>query len=755
MRRLMWICIGYSSALLAAHYILPEETLLWFALGCAVFALAALLIRGKSLIPFVFLISAAFGFVWTWGHSTLFISPAEKLIGRTLEIDARVTDYPVINEDYSSVELKLREDWTGNTRLIVYDYNGAFGELRPGDTLRLELRFISARVRSNMESDYYLSSGIYLRAYLEGEYRVTGRWANSWLHAPQYLAHTLKEHILRLFPEDTAPLMKALLTGDKSEFYDDDALYCAMKTAGLSHIIAVSGMHVSFILGLLRIFTGRRRASAFLGIPLIWFFAAMSGLSPSVIRASLMMTLLLSAPLLRRENDAPTSLSAALLLLTLINPQAIGSISLQLSFAAMAGIILVTPHIYSSMGRLFKDVKGLFAAILRYLSALISASVGAIVFTTPIAALHFGYVPIYSLLSNLLCLWAMSTAFSAGYITCIVGALYFPVGSALAWVIAWLPRYTIVVVKLIASLPFAQLSTHNFYVALWLIFAYAVLILPLLFRKGKAYRPLVPICCCLCGFLLLTVLVQQRGYDGLEISAVDVGQGQCIIAAEGDCTVMVDCGGKSGTINAGDTAADYLFSTGRDSIDLLILTHLHADHANGVVRLINRVDVSCLALPEDCENTEFRDSILDLCYDKGIEVHVISRDTMIRLGAMELEVYAPIGSEDINERGLIIRGRSGDFDFLVTGDAGDGTEKLLLSFCDLSDTELLVAGHHGSGYSCCSQLLDAAEPEYVLISVGVNSYGHPSEELLLRLFQRDIEFYRTDLNGTITVRAGK
>ncbi len=610
-------------------------------------------------------------------------------------------------------------------------------------------------MRYNVEDDYYLSSGVFLRAYLDGEYSVIGRRNAAFLDLPKVLAHGLKSHILELFPEDVAPLMKALLTGDKSELYDDDELYVSLKLAGLSHIIAVSGMHVSFIIALISLVTGRRRLTAFIGIPLVWFFAAMMGFGPSVTRASLMITLLLIAPILRRENDPPTSLSAALMILLLINPQAIGSISLHLSFAAMAGIIMVTPRIHRSLISLADELDGFAGRIIRSLSVVFSASVGAIIFTTPLAALHFGYVPLYSLLTNILCLWAMSTAFMLAYPICILGAVYFPLGEIIAWLVAWLPRYTIFVVKLIAKLPWAALFTYNNLIAWWLIFVYAVLWMPWFFRGDKPYRPLLPICCCLITLPIISFTSISLSASSPCVTAVDVGQGQSIVATTEYGTAVIDCGGKSSAGNAGDAVAEFLLSSGRRKVELLVLTHLHDDHANGVVRLMNYVDIERIALPEDCEDTEVGDSILEMCYDKDVEIIYIGENKNVRIDELSLELFAPIGSEDPNEKGLIVFGDYGDFEFLITGDAGSGTEKQLVSFYPIGDVELLVVGHHGSKYSTSDSLLDSVTPDAAFISVGINSYGHPTDEVLSKLAQRGIAVYRTDIHGNITMTVGK
>ena len=522
----MYCTIGFTAAVAAAHYLVPFEFLLWFALGCAALSLVGLIFKGKTrLVIMIVSLFAAIGFLWNYAHEALIIKPAEELVGTTRCVEARVTDYPRIGDNYTSVTIRLIDDNLPHTKVLVTDYNGAFAELRPGDILSIELDFRSARERYNTEDDYYLASGIFLRAYLDGEYALIGHRAADFLDWPKELSNSLKTHILSLFPDDVAPLMKALLTGDKSELYEDDELYVSLRVAGLSHIIAVSGMHVSFIISLLSLFTGRRRITAFLGIPLVWFFAAMMGFGPSVTRASFMITLLLVAPILRRENDPPTSLSAALLLLLLINPQSVGSVSLQLSFAAMAGIFLVTPRIYKSVLGLYSDCPRLLGKLLASLNGVFAASVGALIFTTPLVALHFGYVSLYSILTNMLCLWAMSTAFMLGYPICIIGAIIMPAGEALAWVIAWLPRYVSALVKIVARLPWAALYTYNNLVAWWIVFVYAILLLPWLFKGKKSYRPLIPICCCLVTLPVVAFISREMSTNAPAVTAVDVGPG--------------------------------------------------------------------------------------------------------------------------------------------------------------------------------------------------------------------------------------
>lgn len=762
MRKLVYAACGYCGALLLVHYLLPLSWAPWFALGCALLGLAAALLRRRlwARACVWLLLAAALGFGWYVGYHRLRVAPAEAYVGETRQVTVRVSDFPAVYDDYSTVRVRSVDETLPHVQMLVYDYAAGMGELRPGDLVELPLKLLSAGQYYKEDSDRYLSEGVLLRGYLKGEYRVLGPSKMAWCYFPCYIARAVKDQTLRCFPADTAPLMKALLTGDRREYYADEALYSAMRTAGMSHVVAVSGTHVAFLISLLGLLLRRRRATALVGIPTILVFMAMVGFTPSVVRAGTMQILLLAAPLLRRENDPPTSLAAAALLLLLINPLAVASVSLQLSFAAVAGLLLLTPKVFNWLvydGEGHKRLPGGFLGRLgeQFYSGL-SASLGAMVFTTPLSALYFGFVPLHAILANLLSLWLISTAFMLGYPVCLLGLLWQPLGRALGWLVAWLPRFAIFLIKGVASLPQARIPTRGNLGVWWLLFVYLVFGLSWLLRGKGRFRPVLPLCASLCTLLLLSWIPQRQLTGPMEFTAVDVGQGQSLAALTEYGTVVIDCGSTHSADNAGDLMADCLEDYGRRRVDLLILTHFHADHANGVKRLMSRMEVTRLAYPVDCEENEYMQEILDYCGEKGTQVLAVSQNSQATVDGLELQLYAPLGSEDINERCLLIRGGYGDFDFLVTGDAGSGVERLLSRFYDLGDMELLVVGHHGSRYSTCEMLLDDITPEAAIISVGAdNSYGHPTQEVLDRLAARNIAVYRTDLDGTITISVGE
>ena len=479
----------------------------------------------------------------------------------------------------------------------------------------------------------------------------------------------------------------------------------------------------------------------------------MTGAGPSTVRAGFMQSMLLFAPLFGRENDGLTSLSFPLAVILLLNPAAAGSAALQMSFAAMVGILFLSPMIHARL--VPADHRRATSRLLRYGSGVLSSSLGATAFTMPVLALRFGYISLLGPVTNLLCLWAVTLCFCGGFVSCTLWVLCAPLGGNCAWAVSWLARYIAVVAGAIAKIPGAALYTQNRLSAWWLPLTYAVFIVTWLWRKrDRKYRWYVPatisaVALCVCLVVIASVYSSGAGY----FTAVDVGQGQSLAAMAGGNTVVIDCGGRSADGNAGELTASYLLSCGRRRVDDVILTHLHADHANGVVRLMQMIEVDTLILPRDADDADgCLSEILAQAEKSGVSVQYITEDTVLDVGNIGVTLYAPLKAGTENERCLSMTVSVGKYDMLVTGDMNRTAEVALLENHDLSGTELLIAGHHGSKYSSSEELLSETGANAAFVSVGYNTYGHPSTAALSRLHDAGMTIYRTDLNGTITVR---
>ena len=537
----------------------------------------------------------------------------------------------------------------------------------------------------------------------------------------------------------------------------DEVLSSALSSAGAAHIIAVSGMHLSFLVGFLNLTIKNKRRLAAAAIPLILLFMAVVGFRASLARAGIMQMFLLAAPLFKRENDCLTSLPASLMLILLINPFSAASAGLQLSFAATLGIALISEKLYSRLDeplRLKKIYKYKpIRASVHFVFGSLSSTLGALIFSIPLTALHFGTVSVIAPVTNLLILLPVSVIFIGGIFALLLSFVFAPVGMALAFITAFPVRLITNVIIGLSRLPFAAVYTTSPAAVIWLVYVYAMLITFWLTRTHlrqlllPAGLSIVSLCLLLVGSSVLT------DSHGLTVTALDVGQGQSIVLTSGNYTAVVDCGSISGK-DAGDLLIRYLKNSGRTQIDLLVLTHYHTDHAGGVEQVLSRFPVSAIAMPiPSTEEDELADDIQTMAAAKGIGTVYVTENLSASLDALTLTLFAPVGSTDENERGIVILCTQGDFDALITGDISAETEQQLLTLSNLPDIEVLVTGHHGSKYATSDELLDAVMPEVAVISVGYNSYGHPAPETIEKLMRAGIQIYRTDLLGNVSIKA--
>lgn len=756
-RKLACLSIGYSLAVFAAHYILPKESLFIFAAVLPALILPALFLNGNARLRAILLIvSASLGLLSYGLHYKNTIYRISELDGKTQKVTAELTAYPEEHDYGGKVRVKLLDGRAKGLKAAVYDYDGALpDDAAPGDILIAELKLRSAALRYGEESDADISLGVYLNATLMGETELTRHDGFSLKYVPQELARILQAKISELFPDDSRVFMLALMIGNKDEYYEDDSVNTAMSIAGLSHVVAVSGMHVSFLVAFLELILGKSRRTSILCLGFVWLFVLMSGSSPSAIRAGFMLSVALFAPIVNRENDRLTSLTFALCVILAVNPFAAGSVSLQLSFAAIAGIYAFGKKLFDYVSEHTPEMRRAKRLKL-YVIGAFSNSVAVTAFTFPVMAARFGTVSLMSPVTNILCLWAVSLIFIGGYAVCFIGILSNAVAAFSAAVLSYLVRYIIWIVRLIAKIPFAQIYTDNLYALLWALLTYGLFAVYGVMRKKDNKQSLaLPTILSVAALVSVFAWTRASVYrDTGTANILDVGNGQCIVLTEKEHAAVIDCGSAGTTLNAGTAASKLLKSHGRNSVDCLVLTHLHSDHARGAVRLMDTMDVKKLVLPKDAganADDGILDEILDAASDNGVEVLYLERDTLISAGNIALDIKSPYSEGDKNERGLMLTASVGGKNILITGDVSESTERKLARDRDLSDTDVLIVGHHGSKYATSYELLNEAKPETAIISVGFNSYGHPSDEVLHKLDYFGIETYRTDISGKITI----
>jgi len=750
MRKLAWAALSFTAAVFLSHYVIPSEYRVYvMAMLAAIALFGGLLLRDRRRMGI--LLICIFGILGILRYELQVqqkLEPSNALNGTVCEITAIVTEFPTQYDTYSKITVRLTTEGLPKSKAVFYDYSDDC-DLSPGDLICGSVQFTSATVASGEETDTYISKGIYLRGYLKSELTVIGRWWGSWLFAPAYLAQWIRDTIDRYVPMRAAVFMKALLTGDKTALYDQPQLYHILSKAGIAHIVAVSGMHILFLTGLVLMIAGNRRGRI-LSIMMIALFAVMTGLSPSVMRAMFMQLLYLLAPILRREPDSISSVSFALLILLLINPFAAASVSLQLSFAAVFGIILITPRMMIWLVDKGENLSGWGKKAYIFVSSSLSASLGATILTAPLCAYYFGYVSLLAPLTNLLILWLVPFCFGGGFLICIVSCMQMKIAGMLGMILSWMVEFIYWAAGIIAKSPLAAAYLPTKLLAFWFAIVYLLFAVSYLRKGNKAYRPLLPACVAIITLFAMMIGVIQYYRNRTTIAAIDVGQGQSIVVMDGDSTVMIDCGG---TYDAGQRAADWMYSHGRYNIDMLILTHYDTDHVNGVSDLMTRIPITqilCSGMDLSEHESAAFEEITAQAGMYQTKVTCISETVQFRMEDMIITAYLLEKTSDND--GIIVLTQIGDYDLLVTGDADLEQELKLLVADTLPDGECIVAGHHGSAKSTGMPILDVFDPETAIISCGYNSYGHPTQEVLDRLEERNVIVYRTDELGSIEIK---
>ncbi|MBQ7415539.1 MAG: DNA internalization-related competence protein ComEC/Rec2 [Oscillospiraceae bacterium] len=746
MRKLMWFTIGFGAACALGAYVFCHWAI---AIAALVLSIAFLFLIRKWKHFRIFaavLLGIALGMGWFCAYDAMYLRDARQTDGQILELYAEATDYSYKTDYGSAVEARVSIN--GKPYSVIL-YLKDHKELLPGDhvTGEFRLRYTAGGME---EPTYHRGNGIFLLAYPKGDAVYEEAPSISDAHFPAVLRQRLLTALDRAFPEDTAYFAKALLLGDRSDVSYE--VTTSFKVSGISHIIAVSGLHVSILFAVIALLCGRRRyLMALIGIPVLLLFAAVAGFTPSVTRACLMQSLMVLALVFNREYDPLTALAFAVICMLAVNPVVITSASFQLSVGCMAGIFLFSKRITGWIDgfSFWKDWKGknIKTRIRSWISSGVGVTVSAMFFTTPLVACYFGAVSLISIVTNLLTLWVVSFCFYGIIAVCLLSFVWTQGAALLAWCVSWLIRYVVTAAKLLSSIPLAAVYTKSIFIVLWLVLVYLLIFV---FLLSKNRQPFVLICCGVMGLCLALVLSWMEPLtDDTRMTVLDVGQGQCIILQSNGKTYLVDCGGDRDA-EAADLVAETLLSQGISRLDGVIVTHYDRDHAGGVGYLLSRVSADAVFLPDSADEDEILQTILPYC--SGREIYV-NEDMLVQWEQGEITVFAPILSTSDNESGLCVLFRDENCDILITGDLSSLGEKLLLREKELPDLDALVAGHHGSKSSTCEELLAATMPEYAFISVGKdNYYGHPHADVIGRLERIGCFVYRTDEDGTIIFR---
>lgn len=752
MRVLATIGFSFSAGVFLAALLPWNGWQLYAAGGVLLLALAWLFAARKQKYfrrGLLILLPLAVSLAYFAGYDHLVRQPIEDRCGAASDFAATVCDWPQATERGARVTVEL--EGYHRARAVLYG-EAELLAARPGDTVTGTAQWQSAAHFDSDDVTHFNARGVYALLYGREDVRLSAGDGDALRWLPQRAGKAFREKVAAIWDDPrVSGFLTAELTGDKSAMDDGD--YLAMQETGLAHLFAVSGLHCAFLVTLLALLISRRqRLLCAVTIPLLLFYMVMVGMSPSVVRACIMQIFLLIAPLFRRGSDPLTSLAAALLVILLCNPFAAASVSLQLSFSATLGMVLLSSRLYKLLTGWYKGKCRPLRTALCFVAANLSATLSAVVFTAPLTAWYFRIFVLVAPLSSLLAVPAAGWSFMAAFVTVLLGFVWLPLASLLGWISWALVRYILWIANGMMSWRYHAVYFTNPYLIYWLLFLYAAFIGCAATPDGKRKYLLASALSVLTLTAAIWVNRQDYQYGVLTALTLDVGQGESVILTSGGETALVDCGSSNSYKDPGGLAADTLHSMGVRKLSAVVVTHYHADHTNGLYEVLRRIPVQTIYLPDIEDEYGVREHLVSLADEKGAQVTYVTKETADTLGDTVLTIYPPVQSGgDLNELGLTALASAGGFDLLITGDMSGSTEKKLVETYALPDIEVLVVSHHGSRYSSNIRFLKSVTPEAAVISVGDNNYGHPSEETLQRLLAVGADIWRTDQQGTIRI----
>lgn len=742
MRKLLWLTLGFGGACLLCAYLLWNSAV---AIPALLIALAGILFlslgaKRKKLRPVgLILLGCAAAFGWFTLYRTAYLSPLRQLDGETRTITvyageasekslygSQVSGWTRIDGKPYRIRLYLKKDRT----------------LEAGDRLTADVLLRLTLPGGKKENRYHSGNGLFLLGTQKSEGAVDSSGRRGFFLLPGKIASLLKKTIAACLPEEGVPFAQALLLGDTEGLdYETDL---ALKLSGIRHAVAVSGLHVGILYGIIRMLTLRKRwLTAMIGLPTLLFFAAMAGFTPSVSRACLMAGLMMLGDVFLKSYDAPTALSFGTGMLLLANPLSAASVSLQLSVASVSGILLVYPVWKGWYGKKTEKFpkRGFRGRLVRWLGDSVGISLSAMLFTTPISALYFGAVSIISPLTNLLTLWCVELIFCGTALLCVIGLIFQPAGILVGQLLMLPIHYVLGTARLLSRFPLAAVYTRSAFVDIWLCLT-GVLCVLLFWRKKHIWKYGAVCVLSLAAALFCSWWFPRQ--DDFRATVLDVGQGQSILLQSRGHSVLVDCGGGSAA-TAANTAAEELLSQGIRNLESVVLTHPDQDHVNGVPYLLERISVGqVLVCGDEAEYANI---------SPEAKICSVSETRSISLGSGEITLYPPEEGASNNDNCICVLFTSDNYAILITGDRRKSGEKALLASEAIPDVDILVVGHHGSKTSTSQELLDAVKPEIAVVSAGKNNaFGHPTEAVLERLSKMHCTVYRTDRDGTVTFR---
>lgn len=703
------------------------------------------------------------------------VSPSDisHFAGKTVTVAATVTDGPqvvmvdantqkiryTVEANYVSMQQGLPQAASGKL-IAVIRQNAAAPQAHYGDTITFTAKIAEPHNYNNPGAYDFAAAlkrqGITARATIIGaRLAITEKGDDNWRDYITALRGNFKAAMQAVMsPEQAAILFGTLFGG-----YDDipKTVVKDFATTGIVHILSVSGTHIALVAGVMlwlgqAVGAGRVTTAVAAGSAVL-FYGLLAGFTPPVLRSAAMGIISLAAVALGREKDARTALAVSAFAMLVFTPGLLYDLSFQLSFAATAGLVLLYPSILKRLG----------TKLPVWLAAGLAVTLAAQLSVLPILSWYFNSLSLSSFAANIVLVPAFEAVVVAGLAGTLLAAVW-PVGGSVILACCGVAISAIVFL----TSAFAALPGSAVYLPPFGLAVAAVYYLLLLWYLGykPSYMPDLAsllrrrrkIMVSLLAGIVASCLVYTYWPRPVAVHFIDVGQGDAaLVTTPHGRAILIDTGGASAEsgFDIGDrVVVPYLKHYGILSLDYLMLTHGHQDHAGGAASIAAAMPVKSVFLANEPHSA----AVSSLIAVKSSKLFIPAYEGQrVVLDGVTLEVdHAAVGSESKgrggNEASTVIRVSYGGHSFLVTGDLTAAEEQSMVSK-GLGHATVLKVAHHGAKSSTTQEFLQAVSPAFAVISAGYNNrYGHPHRETLQRLEASGVPYFRTDLQGAVVFR---
>ena len=601
----------------------------------------------------------------------------------------------------------------------------------------------------------------------------------------------ISQNIENLLEEQEQQIVKGFILGDTTAL--DEELKEKFQIANISHVLAVSGMHIVYIvIGIEIVFKkwlGKRHVKYVVIIGLV-FYMALTGYTSSIVRAGIMGMMNIVAFLVYRKNDIWTSIAISLGIILIQNPYVITGVGLQLSYLGTIGIILFN----KSIKQYFDNIKWIknnisikrskrISQIVENLKDMIAVTLSAQLMILPVMLYHFNMIGIYFVITNILVSIVTGPIMFLSVIFVFSSFIQLQISQFISIFLS-LGIKCFIQISNLANLPFSKIYVPTPSILFIIIYYIAILVGNQIYRiytskylnttqtrvknlialmKYKLYEKKKKIrkiyqkilkernvkvfivkTYKIIFFIVFLVGIYQFPKN-LEIHFLDVGQGDsCFIITPNHKTILIDGGGStSNTFDVGkDTLIPYLLDKGYTKLDYILISHFDQDHVGGILPILEEFKVGQVFITKQEEKSENYETFLEIVKEKNLKVREVKAGDKITIGEVTFHILWPmekqIEENILNNNAMVMKLQYKSFSMLFTGDIEEVAEKKILdtykNHLDMLKATVLKVAHHGSKSSSTEEFLKAVNSKVAIIGVGENNmFGHPNNAVLERL----------------------